>query len=56
MYKIVSLQIETQIGLEKTKIPEFNYEQDLCKLNVSTHSYWPPTVTESRYGRTEVSY
>lgn len=55
MYKIVSLEIETQIGLEKIKAPEFNYEQALCKLNASSHGYWPPTVTENRYGRTEVS-
>lgn len=48
MYKIVSLEIETQIGLEKIKAQEFYYEQALYKLNASSHSYWPLTVTENR--------
>ena len=48
IYKVVTLEFDIKISLEKFEASELNYEEAPYKLNVSFQSYWHQAVTENR--------
>ena len=48
IYKVVTLEFDIKISLEKLEASELNYEEAPYKLNVSFQSYWHQAVTENR--------